>query len=63
MLSAIQWMKADIQPEDLFLVKRQKIAENGQKVVALIDDEATLKEFQYKGNKVAFTAKVVKSKI
>lgn len=45
--------KAGIQPGDLVLVKQQNIAENGQKVVALIDDDATLKEFQHKGNVVA----------
>lgn len=45
--------EAGIQPGDLVLVKQQKTAENGQKVVALIDDDATLKEFQHKGNVVA----------
>lgn len=45
--------EAGIQPGDLVLVKQQNIAENGQKVVALIDDDATLKEFQHKGNVVA----------
>lgn len=45
--------KAGIQPGDLVLVKQQNIAESGQKVVALIDDDATLKEFQHKGNVVA----------
>lgn len=45
--------EAGIQPGDLVLVKQQNIAETGQKVVALIDDDATLKEFQHKGNVVA----------
>lgn len=45
--------KAGIQPGDLVLVKQQNIAENGQKVVALIDNDATLKEFQHKGNVIA----------
>jgi len=44
--------EAGIEPGDLVLVRRQNTAENGQKVVALIDDDATLKEFQHKGNVV-----------
>lgn len=44
--------EAGIQPGDLVLVRQQNMAENGQKVVALIDDDATLKEFQHKGNVV-----------
>ncbi|MBN8836234.1 MAG: repressor LexA [Sphingobacteriia bacterium] len=44
--------EAGIQSGDLVLVKQQSTAENGQKVVALIDDDATLKEFQHKGNVV-----------
>lgn len=35
---------------DLILVKQQPTASNGQNVVALIDDEATVKEYQHKGN-------------
>ena len=45
--------EAGIQPGDLVLVRQQNVAENGQRVVALIDDDATLKEFQHKGNAVA----------
>jgi len=45
--------KVGIDPGDLVLVKQQPVAENGQYVVALIDDEATIKEFQHKGNVVA----------
>lgn len=45
--------KAGINPGDLIFVKQQPVAENGQKVVALIDDEATVKEFQHKGDVVA----------
>lgn len=37
--------QAGIDDGDLMLVRRQQSAENGQKVVALIDDEATVKEF------------------
>ena len=44
---------AGIHNGDLVLVRQQSAAENGEKVVALIDDEATLKEFQRKPNVVA----------
>jgi repressor LexA len=36
---------AGINPEDLLLVRQQETAELGDKVVALIDDEATVKVF------------------
>ncbi|MBS1735613.1 MAG: repressor LexA [Bacteroidetes bacterium] len=49
--------EAGINPGDLVLVKQQSVAENGEKVVALIDDAATLKEFQHKGNVVALLPK------
>lgn len=45
--------EAGIEDGDLILVKQQPIADNGQKIVALIDDEATVKEFQQKGEVVA----------
>ncbi len=45
--------EAGINPDDLVLVRQQSTAENGQRVVALIDDDATLKEFQHKGNVIA----------
>lgn len=41
--------KAGINEGDLVLVKQQHSAENGQRVVALIDDEATVKEFHHSG--------------
>jgi repressor LexA len=44
--------QAGIEDGDLILVKQQPIADNGQKVVALIDDEATVKEFQKRGDVV-----------
>jgi repressor LexA len=44
--------EAGILPGDLVLVRHQNVAENGQHIVALIDDDATLKEFQHKGNVV-----------
>lgn len=37
--------QAGIQNGDILLVKQQNHANNGEKVVALIDDEATVKEF------------------
>jgi len=37
--------KRGIQDGDLVLVKQQTVAESGQSVVALIDDEATIKEY------------------
>ena len=44
---------AGIQDGDLVLVRQQPVAESGEKVVALIDDEATLKVFRRKPNVVA----------
>lgn len=41
--------KAGINDGDLILIKQQPTANNGQNVVALIDDEATVKEYQHKG--------------
>lgn len=37
--------KSGIQPADLVLVRRQSVANEGEKVVALVDDEATIKHF------------------
>lgn len=42
--------EAGINDGDLILIKQQPTANNGDKVVALIDDEATVKEYQYRGN-------------
>ncbi|MEI6950370.1 transcriptional repressor LexA [Paraflavisolibacter sp. H34] len=44
--------EAGINEGDLILVKQQSTAENGQNVVALIDDEATVKEYQQRGKVV-----------
>lgn len=49
--------KAGINSGDLILVKQQPIAENGQNVVALIDDEATVKEFHRSGEIIALLPK------
>jgi repressor LexA len=42
--------KAGINDGDLILVRQQSVAQNGDIVVALIDDEATVKEFQHSKN-------------
>lgn len=39
--------KAGINDGDLVLIKQQSTAENGEKVVALINDEAIIKEFSH----------------
>ena len=41
--------KAGINEGDLILIKQQSDADNGQNIVALIDDEATVKEYHHKG--------------
>ena len=38
-------INAGIYDGDLIIIKKQSTAENGDKVVALIDDEATVKTF------------------
>jgi repressor LexA len=43
---------AGINDGDLILVRQEQLAENGKIVVALIDDEATVKEFYRSGNVV-----------
>jgi repressor LexA len=47
--SGISMDLAGIKDGDILLVKKQNYANNGERVVALIDDEATVKEF-YKEN-------------
>lgn len=39
--------KKGINDRDLILVREQHTARDGEIVVALIDDEATIKEFKY----------------
>ena len=41
-----------ILPDDLVVVHRQPVAENGQIVVALIGDEATVKTLKRRGSEV-----------
>lgn len=43
---------AGIMPEDIIVVRKQENAENGDIVVALIEDEATVKTFSKKNGKV-----------
>ena len=47
--------EAGINDGDLILVRQQNTAENGQSVVALIDDEATVKQFNQNGGYVTLT--------
>ncbi len=42
--------KAGINDGDLVLIRQQQHAENGDQVVALIDDEATIKEYHHNGS-------------
>lgn len=42
----------NISDGDLMIVRQQPVAENGDRVVALINDSATVKEFRRKGDKV-----------
>jgi repressor LexA len=48
---------AGIQPGNLVLVRKQVNAQNGDKIVALIDDEATIKIFQHNGDIVVLKPK------
>jgi repressor LexA len=54
--------KAGINDGDMILVKQQPAANNGQNVVALIDDEVTVKEFHYTGNVVTLLPRSSNSK-
>jgi repressor LexA len=47
--------EAGINDQDFILVRQQNTAENGQAVVALIDDQATVKEFNRNGGYVTLT--------
>ncbi len=44
--------EAGINDGDLVLVKQQPTAQNGDNIVALIDDEATIKEYRHKGSTI-----------
>jgi len=43
---------AGLFPNDIVVVRRQAAAENGQMVVAMVDDEATVKWFHRRGNRI-----------
>lgn len=45
-------LNAGILPDDLVVVHQQREAHNGEIVVALLEDEATVKRLQRKGNEV-----------
>lgn len=47
--------EAGIKPGDLVLVRVQSDANEGDRVVALVDDEATIKEFHRRGDVVVLT--------
>lgn len=44
--------RAGINSGDLVIVRQQPTAENGDRVVALIDDEATIKELSHRDDKI-----------
>ena len=48
---------AGINHGDLVLIRQQQHAQNGDQVLALIDDEATIKEYHHKGNLVVLKPK------
>ena len=49
--------RININDGDLVLFKQQSTANNGDIVVALVDDEATIKEFQHKGDMIILKPK------
>lgn len=49
--------KSGINDGDLILVKQQSVAHNGERVVALVDDEATVKEYHNRGDYVTLVPK------
>ena len=49
--------KANIDDGDLVLIRQEQTAENGDRVVALIDDEATIKEYRNDGNHIVLLPK------
>jgi repressor LexA len=54
--------KVGIKDGDLVLVRQQPVANPGEKIVALIGDEATIKEFHRKGDKVVLMPKSTETK-
>ncbi len=47
--------QAGIQDGDLVLVRQQPVAQEGERIVALIDDEATIKEYRQRGDQIILT--------
>ena len=43
-------INAGILPDDLVLVRRQNVAQTGETVVAMVEDEATVKSLRRRGN-------------
>lgn len=43
-------IEAGIMPDDLVLVRKQEMAQTGETIVALVEDEATVKKLQRRGN-------------
>jgi len=43
-------IEAGIMPDDLVLVRKQNMAQTGETIVALVDDEATIKCLQRRGS-------------
>jgi len=54
--------KAGICDGDILLIKQQSVADNGQNILALIDDSATIKEYQRKGNIVTLLPRSTETK-
>ena len=54
--------KAGIQDGDLVLVRQQPVAEPGDKVVALINDDATIKEYHPQENAVVLMPRSTNTK-
>jgi repressor LexA len=50
-------IEAGINDGDLVLIKQQSTADNGDMVVALVDDDATIKEFYHKGDMIILKPK------
>lgn len=53
--------EAEINDGDLILVKQQSIADNGQNVVALIDDKETIKTVSAEGGCSRINAEIKQS--
>jgi len=49
---------ADMRNGDIVIVRRQLIAENGEIIVAMIDDEATVKRLETDDGVVRLTAAI-----